>query len=43
MDGYKGIMQYSEKGRVSVLLSLLGRKINVLLPIDKVIYAGEAL
>ena len=43
LEGHKGIMQYSEKGRVALLLTLLGRKISVYLPCDKVQYAGAEI
>jgi transcriptional antiterminator RfaH len=43
LTGHKGIMQYSEKGRISLLLTLLNRKISVILPSDKVQYAGASL
>lgn len=43
LAGKVGIFQYSEKGRVALLLSLLGAERSVILPVDKVSYAGASL
>lgn len=43
LAGHVGIMKYSEKGRVALLLSLLGRQNTVILPVDRVCYAGAPL
>lgn len=43
MAGKVGIFKYSEKGRVALLLSLLGRENIVYLPADRVTYAGAPL
>lgn len=43
LAGHVGVMQKSEKGRIALLLSLLGRENTVILPVDRVTYAGAAL
>lgn len=43
LAGKVGIMQYSEKGRVMMLLSLLSRETSVIIPSHQVTYAGAAL
>jgi transcriptional antiterminator RfaH len=43
LAGRIGVFQYSEKGRVSLLLSLLSRQTSVIIPLDKVSYAGAVL
>lgn len=43
LAGRVGVFQYSEKGRVSLLLSLLSRETSVIIPLDKVSYAGATL
>lgn len=43
LAGHTGTMQFSEKGRVALLLSLLGRENVVYLPADRVAYAEAPL
>lgn len=43
LKGHVGIMKFHEKGRVALLLTLLGRENVVYLPADRVSYAGAAL
>jgi transcriptional antiterminator RfaH len=40
LAGHRAILQYSEKGRVGLLLTLLGRKVSVKMPVDKIQHAG---
>lgn len=41
--GRTGVMKFKEKGRVALLLTLLGRENTVILPVDRLIYAGAPL
>ena len=43
LAGHVGVMKFHEKGRVALLLSLLGRENVVYLPVDRVAYAGAPL
>ena len=43
LAGHVGVLKYSEKGRVALLLTLLGGQNQVILPSDKVVYAGASL
>lgn len=43
LAGHVGVMKYSERGRIALLLSLLGRENIVYLAADRVTYAGAPL